>query len=134
MKEESDAPSGVMTREQRGLDQILGVKYFGQRKPEKSAIIERAAWEPGLVGTGFQRWKSTTKRYKSFSFPPIGGHFEAAAQIPVDFVSISVFIKFTTPPLRYACFSWLQQCCWFGPVWLSPVSLFGDLTIKRHRH
>ena len=128
MKEESDAPSGVMTREQRGLDQILGVKYFGQRKPEKSAIIERAAWERG----GFQRWKSTTKRYKSFSFPPIGGHFEAA-QIPVDFVSILVFIKFTTPPLRYARFSRLQ-CCWFGPVWLSPVSLFGYLTIKRHRH
>ena len=128
MKEESDAPSGVMTREQRGLDQILGVKYFGQRKPEKSAIIERAAWERG----GFQRWKSTTKRYKSFSFPPIGGHFEAA-QIPVDFVSILFFIKFTTPPLRYACFS-RQQCCWFGPVWLSPVSLFGYLTIKRHRH
>ena len=51
MKEESDAPSGVMTREQRGLDQILGVKYFGQRKPEKSAIIERAAWEPGWFST-----------------------------------------------------------------------------------
>ena len=87
MKEESDAPSGVMTREQRGLDQILGVKYFGQRKPEKSAIIERAAWEPGWFST---TWKSTTKRYKWFSFPPIGGHFESAAQIPVDFVSILV--------------------------------------------
>ena len=94
MKEESDAPSGVMTREQRGLDQILGVKYFGQRKPEKSAIIERAAWELGW----FQRWKSTTKRYKSFSFPPIGGHFEAA-QIPVDFVSILVLSSLQPRPV-----------------------------------
>ena len=122
MKEESDAPSGVMTREQRGLDQILGVKYFGQRKPEKSAIIERAAWELGW----FQRWKSTTKRYKSFSFPPIGGHFEAAAQIPVDFVSILVFIKFTTHPSDTMLLLWLCR--------VAGLDQFGYQTIKEGQH
>ena len=112
MKEESDAPSGVMTREQRGLDQILGVKYFGQRKPEKSAIIERAAWELGW----FQRWKSTTKRYKSFSFPPIGGHFEAA-QIPVDFVSILVLSSLQPiPPIRFSSSATVVLLVWTSLV------------------
>ena len=120
MKEELGSPSRVMTREQRVAWSDSSGKIFPTRPKKPRKVTHWEAW-PGnwsLVLVFCCKW--TTKRYKWFSLL-------SDWVVPLWASSTNIcwfcfhfgFIKFTTPPLRYARFSRLQQCCWFGPVWLS---------------